>query len=102
MKYFRLCRAREEVTRVEVETRRLRTSIHDEEQAIKETVDHLNQTNPRLAKELETQHHYRAAVNARLLFRLDQIEAFSGYGGCRGIGRRATSPTDHSDSGNGK
>ena len=80
-----------------MEVRRLQTAIHDEEQAVKETIDRLNQTDHRLGKELETQQRYRSSVNLRLLFRLNQIEAFPGYGGRRGIGHRQTMlPVDDS------
>ena len=97
VKYFKLCWAREEVAHVEVEVHWLWTAIHDEEQAVKETIDHLNQTDHWLGKELEIQQHYCSSVNLHLLFCLNQIEAFPGYGGHRGIGHQQTMlPVDDS------
>ncbi|KAI5991218.1 hypothetical protein EDD15DRAFT_2388647 [Pisolithus albus] len=88
IKYFRLCRAREEVTRVEVEVRRLHTAIHDEEQEVRETIHRLMQTNPALGLELERRHRYRRNINVLLISRLNQIETSVGYSGRKGIGRQ--------------
>ena len=80
-----------------MEVCQLQTAIHDEEQIMKETIDCLNHTDHQLEKELETQQCYHSSVNLHLLFHLNQIEAFLGYGGCKGIGCRQTMlPVDDS------
>jgi hypothetical protein len=88
VKYFKLCRAREELTRVEVEVRRLRTAIHHEEEEVREAVKHLTEADPKLGVELQRQHRHRAAVNAIHIHRLNKIEASIGYAGRMGLGIR--------------
>ncbi|KAG1787787.1 uncharacterized protein HD556DRAFT_1198465, partial [Suillus plorans] len=63
-KYFKLCRAHKEVTRLNVEIRRLRTAIHTEEIQTTAIIQDLLISDQRLACEL--QHHWRsrAAINA--------------------------------------
>ncbi|KAI5999191.1 hypothetical protein EDD15DRAFT_2386482 [Pisolithus albus] len=89
IKYFRLCRAHEEVTRVEVEVCRLRTAIHNEEQEVRETIHRLMQTNPALGLELERRHRYHRNINVLLISRLNQIETSVGYSGRKGIARES-------------
>ena len=85
-KFFKLCRAKEEVTRLNVEIRRLRTAIHDEEREVLQTIANLRDSEPLLACELERLHRPRAAVNAIHIHRLHQIEKQHGLAGQRGIG----------------
>ncbi|KAF8123536.1 hypothetical protein EV363DRAFT_1075379, partial [Boletus edulis] len=73
-KFFKLSRAKEEITRLNVEIRRLRTAIHDEEKAVAETGIGLRESEPLLACELERVFRARTAVNALHLRRLDVIE----------------------------
>ncbi|KAG1905039.1 uncharacterized protein F5891DRAFT_918631, partial [Suillus fuscotomentosus] len=56
-KYFKLSRAHEEVMRLNVEIRRLRTAIHTEEIQTTAVIQDLLISDPRLAREL--QHHWR-------------------------------------------
>lgn len=93
-KYFRLCRAREEITRLNVEVRRLRTAIHDETAKTSATINSLLVSDPLLSAELKHQWRLRAAINAVHSFRLDQIESLAGFSGIRGIGTRLN-PTAH-------
>ena len=88
LKYFKLCRTEEEITRLHVEVRRLRTSIHDESIFMAKTIDELQQSNPLLAQELQCQYRSRAAVNAVHIKRLDRIEMRADFSGIRGIGIR--------------
>lgn len=88
VKFFKLCRAREELIRIEVEVRRLRTAIHDEEREVRDVVNQLADTDPNLGTELQRQHRHRAGVNAIHIHRLDKIEASAGYTGMTGIGVR--------------
>lgn len=81
VKYFKLRRAHEEIQRLNVEVRRLRTAIHDEQVNTIATIDRLLETDRTLAVELKSRYQARAAVNAVHLFRLDQLKsqhAFSG------------------------
>ena len=73
-KYFKLCRAKEEIVRINVEMCRLRTVIHDEEKNVSITIADLCQTAPLLCRELQRLHRSRAAINAIHLHRLDQIQ----------------------------
>ena len=73
-KFFKLCRAKEEITRLNVEMRRLRAAIHNEEREVSHTYANLCETQPLLALELKRFHLPRAAVNALHLHHLDQIE----------------------------
>ncbi|KAI6004702.1 hypothetical protein EDD15DRAFT_2384720 [Pisolithus albus] len=91
VKYFKLCRAREEVTRVEVEVRRLRTAIYDEEQEVEAAVELLMMTDPHLGLELKRQHGQRHAINMLHVRRLDKIESSVGYHGPKGVGTRRAS-----------
>jgi len=91
VKYFKLCRACKEVTRVEVEVRRLQTAIHNEEREVDAAVERLIIVDPHLGLELKRQHRQRRAINMLHIHRLNKIEASVGYGGLKGIGIRWTS-----------
>ncbi|KAF8452805.1 hypothetical protein L210DRAFT_3319077, partial [Boletus edulis BED1] len=52
VKFFKLMRAKEEITRLNIEMRRLRTAIHDEEERVATATTDLLETNPLLAQEL--------------------------------------------------
>ncbi|KAG1895322.1 uncharacterized protein F5891DRAFT_960402 [Suillus fuscotomentosus] len=91
-KYFKLCRAREEIIRLNIEIRRLRTAIHDETIDTSAVIDELLVANPLLAAELKRQWRSRAAINAVHTYRLDQIERLFGFSGISGIGTRLANP----------
>jgi hypothetical protein len=86
--YLRLKRAREEIIRLNVEIRRLRTYIHDETLLMEKTIQDLSATNVPLARQLAKQWSLRSQVNAVNLGRLDRIEAFPEFSGIHGVGRR--------------
>ncbi|KAG6379830.1 hypothetical protein JVT61DRAFT_10378 [Boletus reticuloceps] len=88
VKFFKLSHARKEVTRIEIEVHCLRTAIHDKEQLMKATIDHLLQMDHALAKELERQQYSCSGANANIILCLDQIKTSIGYNGCKGIGTR--------------
>ncbi|KAI5994436.1 hypothetical protein EDD15DRAFT_2387767 [Pisolithus albus] len=73
-KFFKLCRAKEEIMRLNVEMRRLRTAIHDEEREASQTIANFRHSDPLLAREFERLHQPRAAVNAIHIHRLDCLE----------------------------
>ncbi|KAG2744797.1 hypothetical protein P692DRAFT_201882787, partial [Suillus brevipes Sb2] len=87
-KFFKLCRAREEITRLNVEVRRLCTAIHDEELMMTDVVQELLISDPQLACELQRQHRSRAAINAVHRYRLTRTANLAGFSGVRGIGVR--------------
>ncbi|KIK35330.1 hypothetical protein CY34DRAFT_32095, partial [Suillus luteus UH-Slu-Lm8-n1] len=88
MKYFKLQRAHEEIQRLNVEVRCLRTAIHDEEVNTIATIDQLLETDRTLAVELKSRYQARAAVNAVHLFRLDQLKSQRAFSGKWDIGVR--------------
>ncbi|KAG1764331.1 hypothetical protein EDD22DRAFT_979071 [Suillus occidentalis] len=85
-KYFKLLCAREEVSRLNVEVRRLRTFVHDEEMETNKVITDLQLSYPLLASELQRQWRSRSATNMFHIFRLNQIENLPSYSGMRGIG----------------
>ncbi|KAG1843421.1 hypothetical protein C8R48DRAFT_540996, partial [Suillus tomentosus] len=87
-KYFKLSRAHEEVTRLNVEIHRLRTAIHTEEIQTTAVIQDLLISDPRLARELQHRWRSRAAINAVHSYRLDHIESLHGFSGVRGVGVR--------------
>ncbi|KAG6373647.1 hypothetical protein JVT61DRAFT_6310 [Boletus reticuloceps] len=89
-KFFKLCRAKEEIIRLNVEIRRLRTAIHDEEEEVSRTIASMHEVQPLLAAELRRRHQTRAAVNAIHLYRLNLIEEQYGLARRGEIGTRAT------------
>ena len=97
VKYFKLCRAHEEILRVGVEVCCLRTAIHNKEELVKRIIDCLLQMNSQLGKELERHHHYCGHVNLCLIACLNQIEACAGYNGQKGIGCQHVPPMEYSD-----
>ncbi|KAH7904870.1 hypothetical protein BJ138DRAFT_985057, partial [Hygrophoropsis aurantiaca] len=88
VKFFKLQRAREEIVRLNVEVRRLRTAIHDEEITVTRVIADLLSTNRALGLELQRHWQIRAAVNIVHIYKLDQIECLPRFSGTRGIGVR--------------
>jgi hypothetical protein len=86
VKFFRLCRAQEEIVCLNIEVRRLRTAIHDEEQKTSKAIAALLISDPLLGLEAQWLYHSCAAVNAVHLHRVDKIEKLHGYSGQGGIG----------------
>ncbi|KAI5985008.1 hypothetical protein EDD15DRAFT_2138038, partial [Pisolithus albus] len=62
-KFFKLCHAKEEITRLNVEIHHLWTAIHDEEVEVSQTIANLCCSDPLLAHELQHLHQPRAVVN---------------------------------------
>ena len=88
-KFFKLSRAKEEITRLNVEIRCLQTAIHSDEGEVSQTIADLRDSAPMLAGELERLYRSRAAVNAIHLHRLHHIEKQYGLAKQRGIGIHA-------------
>ncbi|KAG2154140.1 uncharacterized protein EDB93DRAFT_1239530 [Suillus bovinus] len=94
-KFFKLCRAREEITRLNVEVRRLCTAIHDEERHMLTVIQKLQVSDPHLGCELQRQHHSHVAINAMHCYCLNRIESLTGFSGVRGVGVCADRTADH-------
>ncbi|KAG0706446.1 hypothetical protein DFH29DRAFT_872226 [Suillus ampliporus] len=88
VKYFKLCRAREEIVRLNVKICRLRTAIHDEGIQMTAVITDLLVSNPPLSRELQRQWQACAAVNAVHILQLDQLTLQPGFSGTRIIGNR--------------
>lgn len=86
VKYFKLCCAREEVARLNIEIRRLCTAIHDESKHVEQVIaEYLAKDDP-LSLELRRLYRMRAAVNAVHLSRLSELEKLPDYMGSLEIG----------------
>ena len=89
IKYFKLCWAREELQRLNVEVRRLLTWIHDENEHMQQVINHLVSDEPHLADELHKRWVMRSAVNRVHLERLKLLQCEEYYTGPRDCGEAA-------------
>ncbi|TDL13893.1 hypothetical protein BD410DRAFT_694170, partial [Rickenella mellea] len=81
VKYFQLQRAREEIEWLNVEVRRLRTAMRDEELEVKSVLEDLSSSSPFLAAELRKRWALRSMVNSIHKARLNRIAALPGFSG---------------------
>ena len=88
IKYFKLCRAREEINRLDLEIPRLRTRIHDDTIHVRQVLGELVVSNPSLGAALQRWWTLRSSVNVKLIQQLDRIEGRRDFTGKRGIGVR--------------
>ncbi|KAG1880790.1 hypothetical protein F4604DRAFT_1578517 [Suillus subluteus] len=79
--YFKMCRAQEEISRLNVEIRRLVTSIRDEDNYLRTCEDQLMFLSPALAHQLAIHRNTRGRFNARHLKRLHDISTLPGFSG---------------------
>jgi hypothetical protein len=86
VKYFRLCHANEEITRLNIEIRQLHTAIHDEDTHTTKVITDVLQRDHLLGLELQQLYCLRAAVNAVHLRRLDALAKLDGYSGDQSTG----------------
>src|SRR6266550_1054524 len=77
VKYFRLCCAREEITRLNVEVRRLEVSIQRETAYVEKVLHELSQTNKLLANEISHRWRLRSSVNMIHLERFDRLKSLA-------------------------
>ena len=82
-------RAKEEIKRLNVEARRLKTYIRDTSLAQRHTIRRLCQTDPALAAELQERHDAQSSIGALLSQQLRKMECLSGFTGWRTFGVRA-------------
>ncbi|KAG1774964.1 hypothetical protein EV702DRAFT_1180545 [Suillus placidus] len=97
VKYFKLKRAYEELQRLDVEIRRLRTFIYDEDKFLAAHVRRLSPVDSMLAQEVEELRMRRLRINSVHIARLDAIEALPGFSGSRGCGNRRGGSTPSKD-----
>lgn len=81
-KHYKLARAREELVRCRVETRRLVTAMADEEAQLQRAYDRLMSDNSPLASELAELTARRMAVNATHRARLAKLAGHAGFADC--------------------
>jgi hypothetical protein len=91
IKYLTLCRAREELQRLDVEVRRLFTAIDAETKDTEATILKLEQTCLTLAAELRRRWQKRSAINAIHQHHLKRIAELPGFTGVLSIGTRVCS-----------
>ena len=84
-------RAKEEITRLNVEARRLKTYIRDSSVARQRTIQHLCQIDPALAAELQEHHDAQSSINMLLSQQLRKMELLQGFTGWRDLGVRVGS-----------
>ena len=87
--WMKMERAKEEIIRLNVEARRLRTYIRDSSATRLQAIQHLLQTNPALATELQQRHNAQSLINALLLQQLRNMESLPDFSGWRTPGVRA-------------
>ncbi|KAG2354598.1 hypothetical protein BDR07DRAFT_1305407 [Suillus spraguei] len=101
--YFKMCRAREEICRLNIEVRRLVTYIRDKDKYLWECEDRLTVANPALAHQIAIHRNVRGRFNFRHLNRLHDISKLPGFTGtlvpgvsaCMGAGDSASLPDPH-------
>jgi hypothetical protein len=79
--YFKMCRAREEIQRLNVEVRRLVTYIRDEDKYLRMCEDQLKVTSPAIALQIAMHRNTRGRFNSRHLRRLHDISKLPGFSG---------------------
>ncbi|KAH7904631.1 hypothetical protein BJ138DRAFT_1138490 [Hygrophoropsis aurantiaca] len=79
--YFKMCRAREEIQRLNVEVQRVSTYLQDEERYLRACEDQLCESHPALAHQVSLRRNIRSRFTAHHLQRLNDISALSGFCG---------------------
>jgi hypothetical protein len=96
-KYLRICRAREEIDRCNIEARRLFTSIHDEDRRFNVTLTGLIDRNDPILGTVREYCTRRRRVNALLMERIRCIFALDGFTGSKVLGLRKGAPSSQLD-----
>ena len=86
-RYMELSRAREEIDRLNVEIKRLRTYMHYEAQDYEDAVSRVSAKDPALAAEIARRWALRRAVNTLHEQRLGQVFAMPGFSGNTDLGK---------------
>lgn len=85
-KYHRYLRAKEEILRLNIELRRLRTWIRDDEMVVSAALQGLRVSDPPLAYEISRRLRMRQLVHMKIESRLTRIEAMNAFSGIVGCG----------------
>ena len=97
VKYFKLLRAREEITRLNVEVRQLQAWVDSEATEIKQIATELSAQNPPLSAELQVLFHRQHRVNNQHQLWLQRIYDLEGYSGVRLIVEHGTGGEDEDE-----
>ena len=97
VKYFKLLRAREEITRLNVEVRRLQAWVDSETTEIKQIATELSAQNPPLSAELQVLFHHQLRINNQHQLQLQRIYDLKGYSGVRPIVEHGTGGEDEDE-----
>jgi len=89
--WMKIQHAKEEITCLNVEARRLTTYIQDSSMARQNAIQHLCQTDPALATELQERHNAQSSTNTLLLQQLRKMQLLPGFSGRITPGVRAGS-----------
>lgn len=94
--YFRFTRAKEEVVRLNIEMRRMRTWIRDYEVNLKTAIERITPNDPDLAYEVSRCLRHRQLLHIRIDKQLKEVESYVGFTGLKTMGeasRPLPSPT---------
>ena len=87
-KYLRVCRAREELNRCNVEIRRVLTSIHDEDRQFSGIIQRLKDRKSSILGPVVEYCTHPRRVNSLLLGHIQQTFNLNGFSGTKLIGRK--------------
>jgi hypothetical protein len=79
--YFKMCRAEEEITRLNVEIRRFVTYLQDEDRYLRGCEELLHASNPAVAHQVKLLRNVRARFNAEHVAKLDEFSRLPGFSG---------------------
>ncbi|KAH7904942.1 hypothetical protein BJ138DRAFT_1118930 [Hygrophoropsis aurantiaca] len=79
--YFKICRAKEEIERLDIEVRRVATYIWDEDRYLRACEDQARLPHPALAHQIAIHRTVRERFNAHHLHRLNEISILPGFTG---------------------
>ncbi|KAI5985463.1 hypothetical protein EDD15DRAFT_2175880 [Pisolithus albus] len=93
--YFKVCRAEEEIERLNVEVRRILTYLHDEDRYMKACIAQLQVSHPPLAYQVQLYYNVRARFTDHHLHLLAEISGLHGFTGTTLPGKSTkTNPGD--------
>ncbi|KAH7904896.1 hypothetical protein BJ138DRAFT_1138426 [Hygrophoropsis aurantiaca] len=79
--YFKMCRAREEIERLNIEVQRVSTYLQDEDRYLRTCEDQLRESHPALAHQVSMRRKIRSRFTTHHLQRLKDIAALPGFSG---------------------
>lgn len=91
--YFRYTRAKEEVLRLNIEMRRMRTWIQDDEANLKAVIERTKLEDTDLAYEISRRLRYHQLVHIRIAKQFKDVEGYIGFNGIKTCGTPRPRPT---------